>query len=89
MSFAVLIISSMCGMMGGVAGSFLWFKMRGSDPKLGPEVDALRDDLDDARGQLADMQEHTPGRHAGTPRFCRTLAHRWTCIIGPKEQMTA
>ena len=64
MSFAVLIISSMCGMMGGVAGSFLWFKMRGSDPKLAPEVDALRDDLDDARGQLADMQEHTQAQLA-------------------------
>ncbi len=32
-------------------------EMRGSDPELGPEVDALRDDLDDTRAQLADMQE--------------------------------
>ncbi|MFB3111446.1 MAG: hypothetical protein ACE10G_05380 [Gemmatimonadales bacterium] len=32
-------------------------EMRGSDPELGPEVDALRDDLNDTRGQLADMQE--------------------------------
>jgi len=32
---------------------------RGSDPELGPEVDALRDDLNDTRAQLADMQEHT------------------------------
>ena len=31
--------------------------MRGSDPELGPEVDALRDDLNDTRAQLADMQE--------------------------------
>ncbi len=29
----------------------------GSDPELGPEVDALRDDLNDTRAQLADMQE--------------------------------
>ncbi len=32
-------------------------EMRGSDPELGPVVDALRDDLDDTRAQLADMQE--------------------------------
>ncbi len=64
MGIAVLIIASMCGMMGGVAGSFLFLKLRGSDPKLGPEVDALRDDLDDARGQLADMQEHTQAQLA-------------------------
>ena len=32
---------------------------RGSDPELGLEVDALRDDLNDTRAQLADMQEHT------------------------------
>ena len=30
---------------------------RGSDPQLGPEVDALRDDLNDTRAQLAEMQE--------------------------------
>ena len=30
---------------------------RGSDPELRPEVDALRDDLNDSRAQLADMQE--------------------------------
>ena len=34
-------------------------EMRGSDAELGPVVDALRDDLDDTRAQLADMQEHT------------------------------
>ncbi len=34
-------------------------EMRGSDSELGPEVDALRDDVDDTRAQLADMQEHT------------------------------
>lgn len=32
-------------------------EMRGSDPELGPVVDALRDDVDDTRAQLADMQE--------------------------------
>ncbi len=32
-------------------------EMRGSDAELGPVVDALRDDLDDTRAQLADMQE--------------------------------
>ena len=31
--------------------------MRGSDPELGPVVDALRDDADDTRAQLADIQE--------------------------------
>ncbi len=32
-------------------------EMRGGDPELGGEVDALRHDLNDTRGQLADMQE--------------------------------
>ena len=32
-------------------------EMRGSDAELGPVVDALRDDLDDTRAQLAEMQE--------------------------------
>ncbi len=32
-------------------------EMRGSNAELGPEVDALRDDLNDTRAQLADMQE--------------------------------
>ncbi len=32
-------------------------EMRGSDPELGREVEALRDDLNDTRAQLADMQE--------------------------------
>jgi hypothetical protein len=30
---------------------------QGSSAELGPLVDALRDDLDDTRAQLADMQE--------------------------------
>ncbi len=32
-------------------------EMRGSDAELGPVVDGLRDDLNDTRAQLADMQE--------------------------------
>ena len=32
-------------------------EMRGSDPELGPVVDALRDDLNDTRAQLAEMQD--------------------------------
>ncbi len=32
-------------------------EMRGNDPELAPEVDALRDDLNDTRAQLAEMQE--------------------------------
>ena len=32
-------------------------EMRGSNPELGSEVDELRDDLNDTRAQLADMQE--------------------------------
>ncbi len=39
-------------------------ELRGSDPKLRPELDALRDDLDDTREQLADMQEHTQAQLA-------------------------
>ncbi len=30
---------------------------RGSDVELGPVVDALREDVDDTRAQLAEMQE--------------------------------
>ena len=32
-------------------------ELRGSDAELGPVLDALRDDADDTRAQLADMQE--------------------------------
>ncbi len=32
-------------------------EMRGSDPQLGPAGDTLRDDLDDTRAQLAEVQE--------------------------------
>ncbi len=66
MDSGVLIISIVVG--GGVVCSMAWalvhfklqkkeLEMRGSDPELGPEVDALRDDLDDTRAQLAEMQE--------------------------------
>jgi hypothetical protein len=64
------IISTIFGVLGGVGvlSVILYFKfktreleMRGSDPELGPAVDALRDDLADmqehTRAQLADMQE--------------------------------
>jgi hypothetical protein len=60
------IISIVFGTLGGVGvfSLILWFKlkkkeleMRGSDPELGPVVDALRDDL-------ADMQEHTQAQLA-------------------------
>ena len=37
-------------------------EMRGSNAELGPEVDALRDDVE----QLADMQEHTRAQLAET-----------------------
>ncbi len=70
---AALIIGTIFGILGvvGVLGFVLWFmlkkkelEMQGSNAELGPEVDALRDDLDDARGQLADMQEHTQAQLA-------------------------
>ena len=32
-------------------------EMRDSDPELGQEVDALRDDLNETRAQLAEVQE--------------------------------
>lgn len=32
-------------------------EMRGSEPELKTEVDTLRDDLDDTRAQLAEVQE--------------------------------
>ncbi len=53
MSFAALIIGTIFGILGGVGvlGWVLWFK-QGSNAELGPEVDALRD-------ELANMQEHT------------------------------
>ncbi len=58
MSFAALIIGTIFGILGGVGvlGWVLWFK-QGSNAELGPVVDALRDDLNDTRARLADMEE--------------------------------
>ncbi len=66
MPLELQIISTIFGVLGsvGVLGLILHFnfkkkelEMRGSDPELGPVVDALRDDLDDTRAQLAEVQE--------------------------------
>ncbi len=67
MPLEVQIISTIFGIVGGVGVLALvfWFKLqkkelemrRQPNPELGPVVDALRDDLDDTRAQLADMQE--------------------------------
>ena len=55
--------------VGGSVVAFIWglvlqhkrkmkeLDMRGADQEWGPEVDALRDDLDDTRAQLAHLQE--------------------------------
>ena len=73
MPLELQIISVIFGTIGSV-GAFslvLWYKltkkeleMKGSKTKLGPVVDALRDDLDDTRARLADMQEHTQAQLA-------------------------
>ncbi len=69
MPLELQIISIVFGTLGsvGVFSLILWFKlkkkeleMRGSDPELGPVVDALRDDVE----QLANMQEHTQAQLA-------------------------
>lgn len=59
----VVIIFGTLGSV-GVLSVILWFRlkkkeleMQGGDPELGPVVDALRDDLNDTRAQLAEMQE--------------------------------
>ena len=59
----VSVIFGVTGVVGALA-LILRFKlkkkeleMRGSDPELGPAVDALRDDLNDTRTQLAEVQE--------------------------------
>ena len=63
--FEAQIVSTIFGILGGVGalGLILHFKlkkkeleMRGSDPELGPVVDALRDDLNETRAQLADCR---------------------------------
>ena len=43
-------------------------EMGGGDPKLGPVMDELRDDLNDTRAQLADMQEVPPCENPGGSR---------------------
>ncbi len=66
MDAGVLVISIVVD--GGVVCSMAWalvhfklqkkeLEMRGSNEELGPVVDALRDDLDDTRAQLAETQE--------------------------------
>ncbi len=64
--FEAEIVSVIFGVSGSVLALALILRfrlkkkeleVRGSDPELGPEVDALRDDLNDTRAQLADMQE--------------------------------
>ena len=66
MPLEVQIISVIFGVLGpvGALSVILWFKikkkeleMRGGDPELGPEVDALRDELNETRAQLAELQE--------------------------------
>ena len=67
MPVELLEISIIFGTLGGVGALsvilFFRFKkkelemQRGSDAELGPVVDALRDDVDDTRAQLAEMQE--------------------------------
>ena len=66
MPFEVQILSVIFGVPGVIVFTTLIIRfklkkkeleMRGSDPELGPEVDALRDDLNDTRAQLAEMQE--------------------------------
>ncbi len=60
------IVGPIVGVPGLVVAVFLILRyrlkkkeleMRGSDSEWRPEVDALRDDLDDTRAQLAEMQE--------------------------------
>ena len=62
-------VQIMSVVMAGLAGSsavwaLVYFKLRkkelemkGSKTKLGPEVDALRDDLNDTRAQVSDILE--------------------------------
>ncbi len=64
--FEAQIFSVVFGIVGGVGalGLILRYKLKqkelevhGGDGELGSVVDALRDDLNDTRAQLADMQE--------------------------------
>lgn len=60
------IVGAILGIPGGVLALFLFLRyklkkkeleMGGSDPELGREVDALRDDLNETRAQLTEVQE--------------------------------
>ncbi len=66
MPVEVQIISIVMGAVAfsSTVWSLVYFKlkkkeleMQGGDPELGPVVDSLRDDLNDTRAQLAEMQE--------------------------------
>ncbi len=66
MEYIVLAIAAFAAVPGAIVVTILVsryklkkqaLEMGGSDPQLGPEVDALRDDLNDTRAQLADVQE--------------------------------
>ncbi len=60
-------------------------EMRGSDPELGPVVDALRDDVE----RLADMQEHTQAQLAETQErldFTERLLAAGRASQGAKSQ---
>ncbi len=58
---AILFLSlGMMGVTALIVGYLLkrqQLQMRGSDPQLGPVVDALLDDLTDTQAQLAQMQQ--------------------------------
>ena len=60
------LVGVIFGVPGGIVGLALLLRfqlkkkqleMRGGDPELGSVVDELRDDLNDTRARLADMEE--------------------------------
>ncbi len=66
MPFEVQILSVIFGVPGVIVFTTLIIRfklkkkeleLRGSDAELGPVVDALRDDADDTRARLAEMEE--------------------------------
>ncbi len=76
MPFEVQILSVIFGVPGVIVFTTLIIRfklkkkeleMRSSDPELGPEVDALRDDLNDTRAQLAEMQEPSTSQSVCSP----------------------
>ncbi|MCH7684359.1 MAG: hypothetical protein IIB35_11710 [Gemmatimonadetes bacterium] len=56
-------------------------EIRGSDAEWGPVVDALRDEADETRAQLADIQERLD--------FAERLLTARACVAGRKGQVTA